>query len=161
MLVFLWYDVTQPVYIRNYSKFTYCFTINQLKNCRAKICERLGMQKVAEIPYCTYLDQNLEPIFKPPWPHESVKIYCDCSPQYHELKKKIGEKSKFFKLKFGKPKNMEKPKETHVWQYGCFINVVMFNILYILVNLKSPFLITKKRTFTGTNIKARFYGIKT
>ncbi|KAF7280349.1 hypothetical protein GWI33_006125 [Rhynchophorus ferrugineus] len=55
----------------------------------AKICEKLGMQKVAEIPYCTYLDQNLEPIFKPPWPQEGVKIYCDCSPQFHEVNKKL------------------------------------------------------------------------
>ncbi|KAL1490528.1 hypothetical protein ABEB36_013206 [Hypothenemus hampei] len=57
----------------------------------AKICERLGMQKVAEIPYCSYLNQNLEPIFNPPWPHQSVKIYCDCAPQYNDLKKKIKE----------------------------------------------------------------------
>ncbi|XP_066260607.1 arylalkylamine N-acetyltransferase 1-like [Euwallacea similis] len=60
----------------------------------ARICNRLGMQKIAEIPYRTYLDQNLKPIFKPPCSHESVKIYCDCSPHYHRLKKKIVEKSK-------------------------------------------------------------------
>ncbi|XP_066157877.1 arylalkylamine N-acetyltransferase 1-like [Euwallacea fornicatus] len=60
----------------------------------ARICSRLGMQKIAEIPYSTYLDQNFNSIFKPPWSNESVKIFCDCSPQCRRLKKKIDEKSK-------------------------------------------------------------------
>ncbi|XP_030752554.1 dopamine N-acetyltransferase-like [Sitophilus oryzae] len=74
----------------------------------AKICERLGMKKVAEIPYCTYLDQNLEPIFKPPWPHEGVKIFCDCSPQFHEINRKIQKKSNIFGFR---KKSKEKEQE--------------------------------------------------
>ncbi|KAH1005823.1 hypothetical protein HUJ04_006737 [Dendroctonus ponderosae] len=78
----------------------------------AKICERLGMQQVAEIPYCTYLDQKLEPIFKPPWPNDSVKIFCDCSPQYHELKKILQDKKSF--AKFRNLKKRSQSKDEHV-----------------------------------------------
>ncbi|XP_050293942.1 uncharacterized protein LOC126734382 isoform X2 [Anthonomus grandis grandis] len=73
----------------------------------AKICEKLGMQKVADIPYCTYLDQNLQPIFQPPWPHQSTQIYCDCAPQYNELKRKIQKKGNF--LKFSKRQHHKQP----------------------------------------------------
>ncbi|CAG9766751.1 unnamed protein product [Ceutorhynchus assimilis] len=70
----------------------------------AKICERLGMQKVAEIPYCSYLDHNLEPVFNPPWPHEGVQTFCDCAPQYNELKKKIQTRKSLFSLEKSKDK---------------------------------------------------------
>lgn len=66
--------------------------LDATSNHTAKICEDIGMQKVIEIPYCSYLDQKLEPVFKPPWPHEAVKIYADCAPQFNELSR-IMEKS--------------------------------------------------------------------
>lgn len=43
----------------------------------ARICEKLGMRLVDEIPFSSYLGKNFEPVFKPPPPHESVKIYMD------------------------------------------------------------------------------------
>lgn len=41
----------------------------------ALICQKLGMELVDAIPYCSYLGRNYEPVFRPPHPNESVKIY--------------------------------------------------------------------------------------
>ncbi|XP_056633891.1 uncharacterized protein LOC130443343 [Diorhabda sublineata] len=54
----------------------------------ASICESLNMKLTAEIPFCSYLGKNLEPIFNPPHPFESVKIYVDESPQKHLIQTK-------------------------------------------------------------------------
>ncbi|XP_057663807.1 uncharacterized protein LOC130898483 [Diorhabda carinulata] len=54
----------------------------------ASICESLNMKLAAEIPFCSYLGKNLEPIFNPPHPFESVKIYVDESPQKHLIQTK-------------------------------------------------------------------------
>lgn len=43
----------------------------------ARLCEKLGMTLIDEIPYATYVGQDSEPILQPPPPHESVKIYID------------------------------------------------------------------------------------
>ncbi|XP_060526828.1 uncharacterized protein LOC132702296 [Cylas formicarius] len=67
----------------------------------AGICENLGMQLVAEIPYCTYLGPDLLPVFKPPFPHQSVKVYCDCSPQLNELRSKLDQKIRQFRNGIG------------------------------------------------------------
>lgn len=41
----------------------------------ALICQKLGMQLYDAIPYCSYLGRNYEPIFRPAYPNESVKIF--------------------------------------------------------------------------------------
>lgn len=41
----------------------------------AALCQKLGMQLFDVVPYCSYLGRNYEPIFRPPYPNESVKIY--------------------------------------------------------------------------------------
>lgn len=41
----------------------------------ASTCHKLGMQLYDAIPYCSYLGRNYEPIFRPPYPNESVKIF--------------------------------------------------------------------------------------
>ncbi|KAJ8918155.1 hypothetical protein NQ315_011612 [Exocentrus adspersus] len=53
----------------------------------AKLCERLHMEKIAEIPYSSYLSRNMEQIFSPPHPHQSVKIYVDIDPQLKKFNK--------------------------------------------------------------------------
>ncbi|KAJ8980604.1 hypothetical protein NQ317_010815 [Molorchus minor] len=48
----------------------------------AKLCKRMGMKKIAEIPYCSYLEsEKLEPVFQPAHPHKAVKIFVDINPQ--------------------------------------------------------------------------------
>lgn len=41
----------------------------------ALLCQKLGMQLHDAIPFCSYLGRNHKPIFCPPHPNESVKIY--------------------------------------------------------------------------------------
>nr|CAI5862566.1 unnamed protein product [Callosobruchus analis] len=53
----------------------------------AKLCEKIGMKMIYELPYCNYLSkETLEPVFQPPPPHTSVKIYVDDHPQLSVLK---------------------------------------------------------------------------
>ncbi|CAG9829707.1 unnamed protein product [Diabrotica balteata] len=47
----------------------------------SEICKKMKMIRQAELAYCSYLSKKLEPIFKPPYPNESVKVYIDNSPQ--------------------------------------------------------------------------------
>lgn len=47
----------------------------------ATLCENEGMKLVATIPYCTYIGRNMEPVFCPPHPHTSYKIFIDDHPQ--------------------------------------------------------------------------------
>ncbi|KAJ3628158.1 hypothetical protein MTP99_015483 [Tenebrio molitor] len=54
----------------------------------AKLCEKMKMKLVAEIPYCSYVGADQKPIFNPPEPHKSVKIYIDDEPQKNTLKMK-------------------------------------------------------------------------
>ncbi|CAH1996457.1 unnamed protein product [Acanthoscelides obtectus] len=55
----------------------------------AILCEKLGMKMIHELPYCNYLaKQTLEPVFQPPPPHTSVKIYVDVKPHQSVLKEK-------------------------------------------------------------------------
>lgn len=48
---------------------------------RAKLCEKLKMKMIAEIPYISYVGMNMLPVFSPPPPHNAVKIYIDDNPQ--------------------------------------------------------------------------------
>lgn len=41
----------------------------------ALVCKNVGMQLFDAIPFCAYLGRNYEPIFRPPHPNDSVKIY--------------------------------------------------------------------------------------
>lgn len=43
----------------------------------AKLCEKLGMKLVDEIKFSTYFDKKMDPVFNPPPPHDSIKIYVD------------------------------------------------------------------------------------
>ncbi|XP_044756773.1 uncharacterized protein LOC123315227 isoform X1 [Coccinella septempunctata] len=41
----------------------------------ARICEKLNMESILEIPYDSYLDADRQPVFKVPKPHTGVKVY--------------------------------------------------------------------------------------
>ncbi|RZC34600.1 dopamine N-acetyltransferase, partial [Asbolus verrucosus] len=47
----------------------------------AKLCEKINMKLIDEIPYCSYVGHDQRPVFNPPDPHKSVKIYVDDEPQ--------------------------------------------------------------------------------
>ncbi|XP_063908597.1 uncharacterized protein LOC135126508 isoform X2 [Zophobas morio] len=53
----------------------------------ALIAEKQKLKLVADIPYCSYVGADQEPIFKPSDPHKSAKIYVDEEPQKNSLKK--------------------------------------------------------------------------
>ncbi|EEZ98630.1 uncharacterized protein LOC662664 [Tribolium castaneum] len=59
--------------------------IDATSNNTAKLCEKMKLKLVEEIPYCTYVGADQRPIFRPPDPHKSVKIYVDDEPQKNAL----------------------------------------------------------------------------
>lgn len=38
------------------------------------------MHMIAEIPYRSYLGEDKTPLFNPPTPHDSIKIYIEINP---------------------------------------------------------------------------------
>ncbi|XP_017769447.1 PREDICTED: dopamine N-acetyltransferase-like [Nicrophorus vespilloides] len=43
----------------------------------ATLCDRLKMRMVYELPYCSYLGEDNNPVIDPPKPNTSVKVYID------------------------------------------------------------------------------------
>jgi len=43
----------------------------------AKICEKLKMKLVFELPYCSYIGENMEPVFKVNEPNQTLRVYID------------------------------------------------------------------------------------
>ncbi|CAH1156173.1 unnamed protein product [Phaedon cochleariae] len=59
-----------------------------------ELCKKVNMELAAEIPYCMYIGKNNKPVFDPPHPNDSVKIYVDVDPQ---IKKVVGNDSSISK----------------------------------------------------------------
>ncbi|XP_023028095.1 uncharacterized protein [Leptinotarsa decemlineata] len=47
----------------------------------AELAKSMNMELAAEMPYCLYVGRNMKPVFDPPYPNDSVKVFIDVDPQ--------------------------------------------------------------------------------